>query len=107
MYLVCLRGLVEHPGVDGRRHQVVGRGDGVNVPRKMEVKLMGEGDRIKPTMLHFDFKLLGLGRYAHLPIRYHQDTLVSIRYELRFFKSCNSTSIAILQVSRFYKYRDL
>lgn len=34
-----MRGLVENTGVDGCRHQVIGRCDGVNVPSQMEVEL--------------------------------------------------------------------
>lgn len=30
---------MKHPGVDGRRHQVIGCCDGMNVTRQVEVKL--------------------------------------------------------------------
>lgn len=38
-HLVWLCGLVENTGVDGCRHQVIGRCDGVNVPSQMKVEL--------------------------------------------------------------------
>lgn len=38
-HLVRLCGLMEHAGVDGCSHQVVGGSDGVNVTGEMEVKL--------------------------------------------------------------------
>lgn len=38
-HLVWLCGLVENTGVDGRRHQVIGRRDGVNIPSQVEVEL--------------------------------------------------------------------
>lgn len=38
-HLVWLRCLVEHPGINSCRHQVVGSCDGVNVTSQMEVKL--------------------------------------------------------------------
>lgn len=38
-HLVRLCGLVEHTGVDGCCHQVIGRCDGVNVPSQMKVEL--------------------------------------------------------------------
>lgn len=38
-HLVGLRRLVEHAGIDGRRHQVVGCCDGVDVTRQMQVEL--------------------------------------------------------------------
>lgn len=37
---------MENPGIDGCCHQVVGRGDGVNVTSQMEVELEGEGTAI-------------------------------------------------------------
>lgn len=39
IHLVRLGGLVEHAGVYGSRHQVVGSRDGVDVPSEMEVEL--------------------------------------------------------------------
>lgn len=38
-HLVGLCGFVEHAGINGRSHQVVGSGDGVNVTGEMEVEL--------------------------------------------------------------------
>lgn len=38
-HLVGLGGLVEHAGVDGRSHQVVGSRDGMDVTGEMEVEL--------------------------------------------------------------------
>lgn len=41
-HLVGLRRLVEHPGVDGCSHQVIGCCDGMNVTSQMEVELKGK-----------------------------------------------------------------
>lgn len=38
-HLVRLCGLVQYPGIDGGRHQVIGRGDGVDVTRQVKVEL--------------------------------------------------------------------
>ena len=43
-----MRGLVQHTGVDGGGHQVVGGGDGVDVPGQVEVELREEGGETKP-----------------------------------------------------------
>lgn len=39
-----MRGLVEHAGVDGRSHQIVGGCDGVNVPSEVKVELQINND---------------------------------------------------------------
>ena len=46
-HLVCLRVLVEDAGVDGCSHQVVGGGDGVDVPGEMEVELRASVQPLK------------------------------------------------------------
>ncbi len=44
-HLVGLRRLMEHPGIDGCCHQVIGCGDGMNVTSQMEVELKGKTDK--------------------------------------------------------------
>ena len=46
-HLVRLRVLVEDAGVDGCGHQVVGGGDGVDVPGEMEVELRASVQPLK------------------------------------------------------------
>lgn len=36
---------MEHPGIDGCCHQVIGCGDGMNVTSQMEVELKGKTDK--------------------------------------------------------------
>lgn len=52
-HLVGLRGLVEHAGVDGCSHQVVGSCDGVNVTSQMEVELQPSKNPINKKRLFF------------------------------------------------------
>ncbi len=82
-----------------------------NVPRSRNVVNTSVKQSMWHQWLNFSFatlreyfffcakktKIIGMGRYTYLPIRYYHDTWVPIRYVLWFFffKNFDSTSIVI------------